>query len=283
VLEADAESGRLGGGDDDTADSQTSPRELDSAFYVARVIAVELAKRDSFVSYMRGTQLPIWSTLKRKGYLSAQSVFEVDTVLTSAAGVPRWNFLLLPRIAPGVDAGQFLQAEQEAGGVLGAASSSKPRAPFDVKRVEVLRSTPNSYYPVPAGRYRSREADARYVIEYIGVRDEPSALNQYREATRVSIGPAVGELVRAARQFNFIALETVAVQSTGPGMPKWNQIHVNGYLPDASGGSGDDFDAALRGVNPAAGGRDSVFGRLGAIRVKPREDVTHLVPERGLR
>jgi hypothetical protein len=44
-----------------------------------------------------------------------------------------------------------------------------------------------------------------------------------------------------------------------------------------------DLDGVLRRVNPQSGGTARVFGRLDAIRTKPREDVARQLPELAVR
>jgi hypothetical protein len=44
------------------------------ALYVAHVVAVEPARRDSFVAYLRWSQLPLWRALKRHRYLAGVAV-----------------------------------------------------------------------------------------------------------------------------------------------------------------------------------------------------------------
>jgi len=215
--------------------------------------------------------------------LADEAVFEVDTVLTSAPSVPRWSFLLLSHVVPGVSARAFLRAEQDAGGALASTSQPNDGAPFRVLRVEVLHSTPSSYYPVPALRDRGREASAQYVVEYIAVHATPAALNEYRETMRRTIGPAVGQLVRDGKQFSFVALETVGVEASRAGMPSWNQIHLNGWLPDVNDNSDNAFDAALLRIDPASRGSAAIFERLGAIRTRARVDVVHQVSDLSVR
>lgn len=141
---------------------------------------------------------------------------------------------------------------------------------FHVRRVEVLRSTPNSYYPIAAPSIRDREADVEFAIEYIAVQNTPAALDEYREAMRVTLGPRVGERVRAAVDFNFRALETASVEYSETGMPSWNQIHVNGLLPGTT-----------RAARPPA--IEAIFQRLEEIRAKPRVDLTHALTELAVR
>jgi len=237
--------------------------------YLARVIFVDPANRDAYVRWLERSQRAVWQQLKRRGYLADETVFEVDKVL-SGSEVPTWNFLLLAHIASGVTAPVFLQAEREAEREVerstphdGAAADS---VPVKVRRVDVLRSTPNSYYPVPEVM---DAADAEFVIEYIAVQTTQAALDEYRETMRVSIGPVVGEHMRNGTRFSFIALETVSVEFAEAGMPNWNQIHVRGGLPDDPIPWPSTLAAAYR--------------KLDSIRTKPRIDLSHAIRQLAVR
>ena len=240
--------------------------------YLARVISVDPANRDAYVRWLERSQRPVWQELKRRGYLADETVFELTKVVSGSA-VPSWNFLLLAHIASGVTAPVFLQAERE--GELstrhdGAAGDS---VPFAMRRSEVLRSTPNSYYPVPAASNRNREAEAEFLIEYIAVQNTPAALDEYRESMRVSIGPAIGERVRNGTGFSFFALETLSVEFAEAGMPNWNQIHVSGLLPRRT-------DEPHMPWPPAVA---AVLGKLESIRTKPRIDRSHAIRQLAVR
>ena len=114
------------------------------ALYLARVVSVDPANRDAYVRWLERSQRAVWQQLKRRGYLADETVFEVNKVL-SGSEVPTWNFLLLAHIASGVTAPVFLQAEQEVERSTRHDGASAESVPVRVRRVEVLRSTPNSY------------------------------------------------------------------------------------------------------------------------------------------
>lgn len=253
------------------------------AVYVARVISVSAQGRDGFVSCLRRRELPVWQRLKRNGLLADQSVFETTSVRLRAPGVPTWNFLLLSRLAPAVTPDAFFKAEKKRGGKRAAATRCEGAPGVETLRVEVLHSTPNSYYPRPAAGTRTSDAPTEfavpYIVEYIAVRESPEALDEYRETMRSNIGPAVGLLIRDNLLLNLIALETVSVRYAQPGVPNWNQIHLRGYFPEKGPVPPGVLDGALRRVNPQNGGTAGVFGRLDAIRTKPREEVARRLPE----
>jgi hypothetical protein len=206
-------------------------------------------------------QRPEWEELKHRQALADVTVFETDTALAQTPDVPPWNFLLLTHVAPGADVKAVLQVEHQTNN---ATSQGSART----RRLEVLRSTPNSYYPTPAPSRAARENEAEFLIEYIAVHDTPAELNEYRETMRQTIGPSVGERVRKGEKFSFIALETVSVEYAEPGMPTWNQIHVNSGLPD-------DLP------RPAA--LEPFYQHLTTIRTRPRVDGVRALRDVGVR
>ena len=257
------------------------------AVYVARVFSVNARGRDGFVSCLRRKELPVWRRLKRDGLLANQSVFETTSVRLSAPGVPAWNFLLLSRLAPAVTPDTLFEAEKRRRGRRSPGTSCEDAPGVEALRVEVLRSTPNSYHPSWAVGTTAPDAQAEftvpYIIEYIAVHETPEALNEYRETMRTKIGPAVRQLIRDRQLLNLIALETVSVRQARPGVPEWNQIHLRGYFPDKGPVPPGALDGALRRIDPQGGGAAGVFGRLDAIRTKPREDVARQLLELAVR
>jgi hypothetical protein len=237
-----------------------------AAVYVARVVAVDSSHRQAFVTWLRHSRLPTWQQLRRQGYLRSQSVFEVTQVVSTQAGVPSWQYLLLTRVGEGRSAAEFLRAESATARGTERQGTDVDSAGSRVRRIEVLRSTPNSFYPAPEPRSR-RSAMPKFLIEYIAVRDSAPFLAEYRESMRRNSGPAIGALVKAGRVYSFIALETVTVTYAEPAMASWNQIHIGAALPDL-----DEFDSVLKRVNPASGGYHKVFARLDSIRVHTRVD-----------
>jgi len=110
-------------------------------------------------------------------------------------------------------------------------------------------------------------------------------LDEYRETMRTMLGPVQGHMIKEGSLLNFIALETVSVKYSQSGMPEWNQIHVRGgnfpegKMPSPSPG----MDRALKFLFPSSGGASVVFGRLRAIRTKPREDFARQLRELSIR
>jgi hypothetical protein len=254
------------------------------AVYVARVLSVSAEGRDAFVSCLRQKWLPTWQRMKRDGLLTDQSVFETTSVRTAAPGAPHWNFLLLSHLAPSATPDAFLKAEKNGEDKRPSGTRCAEAPGVKTRRVEVLHSTPNSYHPRPTPSPDAQtEFTVPYIVEYIAVRETPEALNEYRETMRTNNGPALAQLIRENMLLNFIALETVSIRYAQPGVPKWNQIHLRGYFPDKGPVPPGALDVALRHVNPQGGGAAGVFGRLDAIRTKPREDVARQLPELAVR
>jgi hypothetical protein len=236
------------------------------AWYVASTSRVDPAERDAYVAHLEEIGMPVWRSLQQDGLLADRLVLEQKSVASRLEGVPPWNFLQMTRLADGIDPERYLEAARQR---LVAAGFSPPGK---LLRVEILESTPRSFYPMP--REEDPAVEMEYFIEYINVFD--GFLGEYRESMVVNSGPAVGRLVDDGLVRMFIALETRSVEYADDGMPSWNQIHVLATPADTEFPA-EAFDRALREVNPAGGGFADVFGRLDDIRTKPRESVSREV------
>jgi hypothetical protein len=252
-----------------------------AAEYIARTVSVSDSDRVAFLQCMRRNDLRVRKRLKRDGVLSEQSVFETTSTIPDTLGAPFWNFLILTRV--GSSEG-FFRAEE----MLykkGRRTNCFDAPEIKTRRVEVLRTTPKSFYPRPrtGGGSRSAEFSVRYIVEYIAVQNTPAALDEYRETMRMRLGPALGRLIAEDQLLNFIALETVSVKYSQAGMPEWNQIHVRGTNFPEKGAVRPAMDRVLKSMDPNSGGASAVYGRLDAIRTKPREDVARPVEELAIR
>lgn len=248
--------------------------------YIARTVSVSDSHRVAFLECMR-RDLRIRKRLKREGQLSEQSVFETTSTTIETADTPFWNFLILTRVGSSVRSQDYFIAEEK------IFKKSKRMNCFDspgieTRRIEMLRTTPNSFYPRPRNGSSSPEL-SRYILEYIAVHNTPAALDEYRETMRTKLGPAVGVLITEGRLLNFIALETVSVRYSQSGMPEWNQIHIRGGSSPEKGAVRPAMDRALKSMDPNSGGAAAVYGRLDAIRTKPREDVARQLAELAIR
>jgi hypothetical protein len=241
------------------------------ASYAVRVIAVPAASRDAFVTCLLTKELPFWRRLKKARHLVTSSVFESISVVSSEAGIPSWNFLLLTQIPPDTSADRSIKSN-------GHSLKNEPcelAVGAILRRVEMMRTTPNSNYAraTTAGDIVARKSKTNYVVEYIAVKDTQDARNRYRDNMRINVGPAESLLIQDGWDLSFVALETVSVEFSGAGMPNWNQIHIGAYTERSSTKAGElANDAALRRVNPQSGGLDGVYGDLDSYRTKPKTD-----------
>jgi hypothetical protein len=252
--------------------SQTTPQpapvpDEGPAVYVVRVISVGSAQRDAFVACLAQNDLPFWRALKGNGLLARVSVFETTSLTKSEPGVPAWNFVISSQLAQDANADSLVQAVEKRRGCENAPG-------VEVRRMETLRSTPNSNYArtTAADDLKAREWKVEFLIEYIAVKDTPEALHRFGEFMRLYEGPPVGLLIRDGWMFSALALETVKVNYTQPGMPNWNQIHIVGIIPEkekdptAAKAAGA---AAIRQLNP---GKNGYVADLNSIRTHPRDD-----------
>jgi hypothetical protein len=245
---------------------------VESSVYMARVVAVSAQARDAYVGCLQRTELPRLLALKEQGLLLEHSAFETTSVNVTAPEVPAWNFFFLDRVPLKTTQSQTLRE------IVGPCDA----AGVEVRRIETLRATPDSY-PRQAGPQSAHLAPTvQYVVEYIDVRETPTAKREYREAMRTSVGPAIGQLVHDGIFYSLGSFETASVEYTQPGMPHWNEIHVRGYFPE-KGPSPPELDDAMRKVNPQRGGSTEVFARLDAVRSKTREDYARQLHELDVR
>ena len=258
-----------------TPSPPTAPMAPDAsgALYVAEAIAVTPETRDAFVDCLRSDAHRHWRSLQQAGLLADVSVFETSTVREATEGAPGWTIFVLSHLRPRASASAFFGfggSRQK----FSTPASCTARASVEVRRVEVLQPTPNSSYPKAtlADDAEAVAANVQFVVEYIAVRDTPVSLDEYRNKMRANMGAAMGLMIPQKVFFEFLALETVSVEFSQPGMPAWNNIHVRGFYPGKA--APPETDAALRHVNPGGGGSAGFFGSLKAIRTKAREDVT---------
>ncbi len=243
------------------------------ALYVARTVLVAPQDREGYLACLQKTAVPVWRDLRKQGLLADQSVYETTQVRSGENGAPAWTFLLLSHVATSATPQSYLAAEDDRLGPSPNSSRCTGAAGASTQRVEVLRSTPSSYYP-RMSEEDDREAlkeNVSYDIEYIAVHDTPEALNQYRENMRTYIGPAIGVMISQRALFSFVALETVAVLYARPGMPNWNQIHFSGRMPEDRVKFRNALEAASRQVDPnrTPEGDAALLDRL---RTRPRID-----------
>jgi hypothetical protein len=255
--------------------SQTTPQAVrvpdeGPAVYVVRVISVGSAQRDAFVTCLAQSDLPFWRGLKEKGLLARVSVFETTSVTKSEPGVPAWNFVISSQLAQDANADSLVQAVAKRKGCESAPG-------VEVRRTETMRTTPNSNYArtTAADDLKARESKVEFLVEYIAVKDTPEALHRISEFMRLYDGPGIGLLVRDGWVFSALALETVKVNYSQPGLPNWNQIHIVGTIPEkekdptAANAAGA---AAIRQVIPGNVDFAAVKAAVHSIVTHPRDD-----------
>jgi hypothetical protein len=107
------------------------------------------------------------------------------------------------------------------------------------------------------------------------VHNNPADLDEYRETMRLTLGPSVGQvLIPDHWTFSLTATETVAVVYSQPGMPDWNQLHINGQFRKIDNKKYlAAREAAVSRVNPQAGSATDIYEHLNVLRTKPRVDM----------
>jgi hypothetical protein len=250
------------------------------ALYVARSVWVAPQARESYLACLQNKAVPVWRDLRKQGMLTGESVYETTQVRGSEKGAPEWTFLLLSHVASSATPQSYLAAEDDRLGPSPNSSRCADVANASALRLEVLRTTPNSYYP-RVSEEDDREAlkeHVSYDIEYIAVQDRRAALDQYRDNMRTYLGPAIGLMIDRKALFSFVGLETVSVLYARPGMPNWNQIHLSGRIPEDGEKFRTTLEAASRQVDPkrTAEGDAALLNRL---RTRPRIDTARKLYE----
>ena len=241
--------------------------------YIAEAIAVEVGKRNEFLALLRASHKPLWENLASGGLLDEHRVFELILVAEPIWQEPAWDYLFLARLPHGLDPQRYLAALHQQRLALPNHTDDRLGGMARIRRAEVLVSSPNSHHPTPSADNDAHETDVFHGVEYIAVDSTQAALDEYRESMRVNFGPLLRELVDSQLTYRFVALETVLVVQADSGMPPWNQLHFNGFVPpwhnDVFERAADD---ALRRVNPGAD-PEAVRGRLDEIRKHTRVDL----------
>jgi len=246
--------------------SQTVPYPDEGpAVFVFRIISVDAAQRDAFVACLAKNDLPFWRDLKKKGLLAKVSVYEMTSVTHSEPGVPAWNFVISSELAQDASADPLLQA-------VGKSKGCESAPGIELRRIETLKTTPNEHYAratVEADRI-AREKKVEFSIEYIAV--DPAKLDRWNEVF-ITVGPAMGSVIRDGLYFSANPLLTVKVNYSQPGMPAWNTIHVLGRLPGIDSATvRAAAEAAMRQISPGSGTYRERIAPLEPFVTTPRED-----------
>lgn len=250
---------------------------VEPATYVATCVHVPADEQDAYVTRLAERGMPVWRALVREGLLASRVVFrEYKTVGLRARALgreaaegPHWTFLHFARLSAGVRPEELLRAEEERLAKTGCDNIPGARP----LRVEVLRTTPNSYFPEPPARTAwLGRFPVRYQVEYIRV--EEAFVDEYRSIMAEKCGPAMGMVRERGLAGVFVALETASVEFAEKGMPSWNQVHLLGYSPALAVPWFLAFARALKRTGPDDRGFGAVFGRLRRIRKQVRTSMS---------
>jgi hypothetical protein len=249
-----------------SAPKPVPPSDDGPAVYVVRVISVPSTQRDAFVACLAQNDLPFWRGLKEKVLLSRVSVLETTEVTKSEPGAPAWNFAISTQLAEGANANSFLEA-------VGKRKSCENAAGVELRRVETLRTTPNcnSMRTTAAGDLKAREGKVSFFVEYIAVKDTPEMLDGFRKFMSQYECLPDHFRIREGWAYSLLALETVKVNYSQPGMPSWNQIHITAPFTDVdSAATLAAWESYLRKINP--GGFDWVAFRASLAVTHTKDD-----------
>lgn len=244
-----------------------------ATIHVAQAVAVQSGKHEEFHDLLQQAYKPLWQKLVARGLLERHQVFEVIHVAQPVWDDPAWDYLFVGRLPEGVQGPAYLAALREGLEGFNASTRKALGEAAGIRRTELMTASPNSYYPTPA-QAPVAGRQPFYFIEYINVTPKAAFLDEYRESMKINTGPAIGELVSEGLFYNFVALETVSVESADSEMPAWNQVHINGFVPPwHEDVFAKALDRALRRVHPEGDGYDAVFSRFDEIRKHTRIDL----------
>jgi hypothetical protein len=253
--------------------AQDAPHDREAIIHIAQSVAVRLGKHDEFHDVLKRVYKPLWQKLVARSLLERLQVFEVIHVVQPVWDDPAWDYLFLARLPTGVKGSAYLAALREELEGLNAGARKALGEAAVIRRTELMVATPNSYYPTPS-QAPAVGRQPFYFIEYINVTPKAAFLDEYRESMKINSGPTLGELVDKGLWYNFVALETVSIESADSEMPAWNQVHIAGFVsPWHEDVAVEAFDSTLRRVNPEGDGYEAVFGRLDEIRKHTRVDL----------
>jgi hypothetical protein len=247
------------------------------AVYVATCAFVPWSLQRTYITFLQEHALPLWLLLKQEGLLASRSTLELVMVRAETRAWPIWNYVHLTRIPDGGDAQVYLQAEAERKKALwervrGAEQVEKTLC--EVRRVEILASTPGYYHPLPTAEGQQRAGEVYQATWYVDV--QTPYLQEYRDLMTTVFGPASKATSAAGWNYNFLALETTAVEFTQQGMPAWNQIHTGGYFGSLSWKQ-LEVELMSLAAKPEHQQLGSAFARLEQIRTIPREEISREV------
>jgi hypothetical protein len=230
---------------------------------VAQTYTADAAAAQAFLDCLEHDSLPAWRRLQARGTLLSNRVYRKVGEANAQPGVD-WSVLVVSGVRRASAARRVIEPADRCAASTGAR----------LVRAEIMRSTPASYHPAPAGR--AAPPDMAFVVEFIAVTEDRAALRDYRAIMRSSIGPAVGRLVRENQFYSMVALETRRVIHSSGSALRWNQLHIRGYYPQI-GTTPAAMTRYMQALNPTLGSFEQVFRRLDQIRVKPRDDIAREV------
>lgn len=216
----------------DTPATTSRPSSLPEASggrFVARLISSEPSMGPAVIAHLEDCYLPVWNRLRAEGIVTSVSVFELSPYDPAPPQTSDGDVLVLAELGPEAEPETLLDAERTS-----ACPDRRDNPAFRVLRSALLSCTPNSCYGTPEPAYEDSPSGIDFLVEFIGVEEDPSALAKYREIMSEYAGPANGILLERGMLHCFLALENVELLSDTPGAVPWNQIHIS-----------DDWDEAV--------------------------------------
>jgi hypothetical protein len=131
---------------------------------------------------------------------------------------------------------------------------------------------------MPDPSYRDAESGIDFLVELIGVEENPHSLAKYREIVSKYAGPANSILVERGMMHCFIALENVDLMSSTPDAVPWNQIHIS---DDWDTGGDVDWDSVYTDLfrSEFSCDQDSVWAELPSTDKTRADYHGRLIPE----
>jgi hypothetical protein len=241
--------------------------------FIARLLSFDADSASTFQQALRDFYLPVWKQLCDGGIVTSVSVFELIPYDSTTTAPSAKEYLLLTVLESGAEPDILLNAER------GLPCPDHQRIPASaVLRSALMSCTPNSCHGMPEPSYPDAESGIEFLVELIGVEENPHTLAKYREIVSKYAGPANGILVERGMMNCFVALENVDLLSSTPNAVPWNQIHIS---DDWDEGGDVDWDSVYTDLfrSEFSCDLDSVFADLPPTDKTRADYHARLVPE----
>ncbi|WP_042198704.1 hypothetical protein [Paenibacillus camerounensis] len=227
-------------------------KPLNNTYYLAFTYNIPKEALRAYSQYLHTVVLPVYDELKHSG-ITGYEIYRHRITTEQYGKFTVWNTLHLIQ----------LDSRGHAEECLHRLTAIEKFSAAELIRQEVLFSTPESNYPIPATGTRRRWFQPLQIVEYVDVAAD--ALDEFREIMIHGNGPAMRYILEERNWCqSFTALETTNILYHNDRYPGWNQIHVIALHLEAPFLYKKDFNEGLR--RSSGNSFKQNFSRLEEIR-----------------